>query len=74
MEVQVSAEISRSIQGVSDAAENTSRGANDTHEAAQELVRMSTQLRGLIDQFKISEGEDEPAAVTPEARAASSSG
>jgi methyl-accepting chemotaxis protein len=49
-----SGEITGNIAGVAQAAESTSRGASDTQKAAQDLVQMSTQLRGLVEQFKIN--------------------
>jgi methyl-accepting chemotaxis protein len=49
-----SGEITSNIAGVADAAESTSRGAGDTQKAAQQLVETSTELRRLVDQFKIN--------------------
>lgn len=46
-------EISSNIGGVATAAESTSRGAGDTQKAAQQLVETSSQLRHLVEQFKI---------------------
>jgi methyl-accepting chemotaxis protein len=54
-----SGEITSNISGVAQAAESTSQGARDTHKAAQELVQMSTQLRGMVEQFKIKASEDQ---------------
>jgi hypothetical protein len=48
-----SGEITSNIAGVAQAAESTSRGASDTQKAAEQLVGMSNQLRGLVGQFKI---------------------
>jgi methyl-accepting chemotaxis protein len=48
-----SGEITSNIAGVAQAAESTSRGAGDTQKAAEQLVGMSNQLRGLVGQFKI---------------------
>ena len=53
-----SGEITSNIGGVAQAAESTSRGAGETHSAAQELVQMSTQLRSLVEQFKINASEN----------------
>ena len=50
-----SGEISQNIQGVATAAESTTRGAQDTLKAAQALTEMATQLRTLVDQFKLSD-------------------
>jgi methyl-accepting chemotaxis protein len=52
-----SGEITSNIAGVAQAAESTSHGASDTQKAAQELVQMSTQLRCLVERFKISAGD-----------------
>jgi len=53
-----SGEISQNIQGVATAAESTTRGAQDTLKAAQQLTEMATQLRTLVDQFKLSDKEE----------------
>jgi methyl-accepting chemotaxis protein len=50
---QGSGEITKNIAGVAEASQNTARGARDTQNAVQQLVEMSTQLRGLVGQFKI---------------------
>ena len=50
-----SGEITSNIAGVAEAAESTSRGATDTQKAAQQLVETSTELRRLVEQFKIDE-------------------
>ncbi len=60
---QGSGEITSNIAGVSDAAESTSRGAGDTQKAAQQLVETSAELRRLVEQFKISDGENGRASV-----------
>jgi methyl-accepting chemotaxis protein len=52
-----SGEITSNIAGVAQAAESTSRGANETQKAAQQLVETSTQLRRLVEQFKINKSE-----------------
>jgi methyl-accepting chemotaxis protein len=52
-----SGEITSNIAGVAEAAESTSRGAGDTQKAAQDLVGTSTQLRRLVEQFKINSSE-----------------
>jgi len=49
-----SGEITSNIAGVAQAAESTSRGANDTQKAAQQLVETSAELRRLVEQFKIN--------------------
>jgi len=50
---QGSGEITSNIAGVAEAAESTSRGANDTQKAAQQLVATSAELRRLVERFKI---------------------
>jgi methyl-accepting chemotaxis protein len=52
-----SSEITSNIAGVAQAADSTSRGASDTQKAAQDLVETSTQLRRLVEQFKINTNE-----------------
>lgn len=52
------AEITSNITGVAEAAQGTSRGAADTQKASQQLVATSTELRGLIEQFKIDRNEN----------------
>jgi methyl-accepting chemotaxis protein len=46
-------QVTDNINGVAEAAQNTSRGASDSQKAAQQLAKMSTDLRTLVDQFKI---------------------
>ena len=58
-----SGEITSNVAGVAEAAESTSRGATDTQQAAQELVQMSAQLRGLVEQFKL--GASDPGSAAP---------
>lgn len=53
-----SGEIKHNIEGVTQAAESTSRGAADTQNAAQQLVQMSTELRNLVGQFRISADQE----------------
>jgi methyl-accepting chemotaxis protein len=48
-----SGEVAQNITGVAQAAQNTSHGATDSQKAAQQLALMSTQLRGLVQQFKL---------------------
>jgi methyl-accepting chemotaxis protein len=57
-----SAEISKNIQGVATAAESTTHGAQDTQKAAEQLTEMSTQLRNMVEQFKL---EDDKEAGSP---------
>jgi methyl-accepting chemotaxis protein len=49
-----SGEITSNIARVAEAAQGTTRGATDTQKASQQLVETSTQLRRLIEQFKIN--------------------
>ncbi len=53
-----SSEITQNIAGVSQAAQGTSSSAHESMKAAQQLAQMSTQLRGLVEQFKVS--SDDP--------------
>jgi len=47
-----SGEVAKNITGVATAAQSTSAGAGDSQKAAQQLARMSTELRELVGQFK----------------------
>jgi methyl-accepting chemotaxis protein len=51
-----SSEITSNITGVAEAAQGTTRGATDTQKASQQLVETSTQLRRLVEQFKVNAG------------------
>jgi methyl-accepting chemotaxis protein len=53
-----STEISQNIMGVAHAAQGTSSRAQESLKAASELAQMSTQLRELVEQFKVTAGED----------------
>jgi len=59
---QGSGEITSNIASVAQAAESTSRGATDTLKAAQHLVHTSSELRRLVEQFKINTVSSENAA------------
>jgi methyl-accepting chemotaxis protein len=48
-----SGEVSKNIMGVAQAAQSTSSGATESQKAAQHLALMSTELRGLVAQFKV---------------------
>jgi methyl-accepting chemotaxis protein len=48
-----SAEISENVQGVAQAATETTTGAADTDRAASELARMASELQGLVGRFKV---------------------
>ena len=63
-----SSEITSNITGVAEAAQGTTRGATDTQKASQQLVETSTQLRRLVEQFKVNgggNGRGNSAAETP---------
>jgi methyl-accepting chemotaxis protein len=47
-------EIAQNISGVSQAAQGTSTSAGESMKAAHKLAQMSTELRGLVEQFKIT--------------------
>jgi methyl-accepting chemotaxis protein len=53
-----SAEITSNVAGVAEAAQGTTRGATDTQKASQQLLETSTQLRQLVEQFKINASEN----------------
>jgi methyl-accepting chemotaxis protein len=63
-----STEISQNITGVAQAAQGTSSSAHESMKAAQQLAQMSTQLRGLVEQFRV--GGDGPANGHSRQRAA----
>jgi methyl-accepting chemotaxis protein len=72
-----SGEITSNVAGVAEAAQSTSRGANDTQKASQQLVETSTQLSRLVEQFKINAGENggvNDVAATAELRQAAQAG
>jgi len=50
-----SGEITKNIGGVAEAAKSTTHGANDSLKAAQSLAQMSTELRELVQKFKIDQ-------------------
>jgi len=54
---QGSDEISSNIAAVAEAAQSTTLGATDTQKASEQLVETSTQLRRLVEQFKINGNE-----------------
>jgi len=65
-----SGEITSNIARVAEAAQGTTRGATDTQKASQQLVETSTQLRRLVEQFKInanSNGNSPEASQRPRA-------
>ncbi len=52
-----SGEIASNISGVAEAAQGTTRGANDTQKASQQLVETAAELRRLVEQFRINKNE-----------------
>lgn len=49
----VAEEINRNITAISTIADTTSSGATQTAQSSEELVRLSVELRRLVDQFKL---------------------
>ena len=49
---QGSAEITRNIEVVAEAAEGTTQGANDTQRAATELTKTAAELNSLVERFQ----------------------
>ena len=49
-----STEISQNILGVAEAAQGTTTRAHKSLKAATQLAQMSTQLRQLVGQFKVT--------------------
>lgn len=47
-------EIARNITGVAEAARNTSQGASDTHKAAEELTRVASQMKTMLEGFRLN--------------------
>ncbi len=54
-----SGEITSNISGVAGAAQSTTHGANDSLKAAQSLAQMATELRSLVEQFRIDASGNE---------------
>jgi methyl-accepting chemotaxis protein len=54
-----SGEITSNISGVTEAAASTTRGANDTQKAAEQLVETSRVLKDLVGKFNIGGGTAE---------------
>ena len=57
-------EITTNIAGVADAARGTANNAHESQKAAEDLAQMASQLRGLVEQFKIDR-KTSVAPVTP---------
>jgi methyl-accepting chemotaxis protein len=49
-------EISTNIGGVAQAAQSTSTGAFESKQAAEELAKMSNDLRRIVERFKCNDG------------------
>ncbi len=60
---RASTEIARNITSVADAAKGTTAGATQTAAAAAELARLASDLRRVVDQFKLT---DTRAGAPPE--------
>jgi methyl-accepting chemotaxis protein len=57
-----STEIAKNIEGVAQATRSTSAGATGSQKSAEALAQMSTELHGLVSQFKVhSSGKATPA-------------
>jgi methyl-accepting chemotaxis protein len=69
-----SGEITSNVAGVAEAAQGTTRGATDTQKASQQLLETSTQLRRLVEQFKIKGGENGAPAIHARSKAAHAGG
>jgi len=63
-------EISNNISGVAQAAHGTSASVQESTKATEQLAQMSAQLRSLVEQFKLSEGEQASGTHQPEVRKA----
>jgi methyl-accepting chemotaxis protein len=48
-----STDIAKNIEGVAQAAQSTSDGSTGSQKAAEALAQMSTELHGLVSQFKV---------------------
>jgi methyl-accepting chemotaxis protein len=67
-----SGEITSNIAGVAQAAQGTSSSAQESQKAANELADLATQLRSLVEQFKIDQSNagHQAGTVRDQARAA----
>ncbi len=54
---RASTEIARNITSVADAAKGTTAGATQTAAAAAELARLASDLRRVVDQFKLTDSK-----------------
>ena len=55
-------EITSNIAGVADAARGTANNAHESQKAAEDLAQMASQLRGLVEQFKLDRDMSSAAA------------
>jgi methyl-accepting chemotaxis protein len=56
-----SAEITRNVEGVSEAAHGTSVSAQESQKASNELAHMAVELHGLVAQFRLNRVEGQSA-------------
>jgi methyl-accepting chemotaxis protein len=66
-------EITSNISGVAAAAQDTTRGATNTQEAAEKLVATSERLRKVVEQFKLT-GASHEVGADVRSKAASAAG
>jgi methyl-accepting chemotaxis protein len=59
-----SGEITRNIEGVSEAARGTSSSAQESQKAANELAEMAAQLRDLVEQFRLGSAQGDTRVIT----------
>ena len=62
---QLSDEISTNIEGVAQAAQSTSTGAFESKRAAEQLAKMSNDLRQIVERFKCNDGVSEQDIAGP---------
>ncbi len=55
--------ITANISGVAEAARGTANNAHESQKAAEDLAQMASQLRGLVEQFKIDRQTSSPSAT-----------
>jgi methyl-accepting chemotaxis protein len=55
------AQISQNISAVALAAQSTTEGTSNTHQAAEDLARMAGELQKLVAQFKVQASKEVPA-------------
>jgi methyl-accepting chemotaxis protein len=67
-------DISQNIQGVAEAADSTTRGAQDTQKASKGLAEMAAQLQTLVAKFKVEKEENAAAKPVKSVRSRSAAG